>query len=146
MKANIIFNLMISIIMLGCTPQKTSPIEGTWKLVYGIWTSNDTVVYEFPGKLTGSQIKMWSKDYFVFAGRFKIDTAFSDNSGGGRYKLQGNRYEEDIQYHTETTAVGKTAKMLLEIRNDTLIQTWPLLDNGQIDKSNFDQEKYVRLD
>jgi hypothetical protein len=146
MKASILFYSMISVIILGCAPQKSSPVQGAWKLVYATWVRGDTLIGEFPGKWTGSDIKMWSKDYFVFVGRYKSDTTFTDSYGGGRYKLEGNRYEENIQFHTWTSAVGSTVKMLLEIRNDTLIQTWPLRDNGQIDKSNFRQEKYIRLD
>jgi hypothetical protein len=69
-----------------------------------------------------------------------------DGYGGGPYKLNGNRYEENIQFFSVQSVIGQTVKMLLEIRNDTLIQTWPLLENGQIDKSNFRQEKYIRLD
>ena len=146
MKASVLFCLMISVIILGCASQKSSPVEGAWKLVYATWTRGDTLIGEFPGKWTGSDIKMWSKGYFVFVGRFKSDTTFSDSYGGGRYKLAGNRYEEIIQFHTWTSAVGDTVKMLMEIRNDTLVQTWPLRNDGQVDKSNFRQEKYVRLD
>lgn len=146
MKASVLFYLLISMIILGCAPQKSSSVEGTWKLVYATWVKGDSLIGEFPGKWTGSDIKMWSKGHFVFVGRFKSDTTFSDSYGGGPYKLEGNRYEEHIQFHTLKSAIGDTVKMLLEIRNDTLVQTWPLRENGQIDKSNFRQEKYVRLD
>lgn len=36
--------------------------------------------------------------------------------------------------------------MLLEMRNDTLIQTWPVNGDGQIDKSNYRIEKLVRVE
>jgi len=145
MQARILFGLMISMIIVGCAPQKGSPVEGAWKLVHIRMVRGDTLT-EFPGKWTGADMKMWSKGYFVFVGRYKVDTTFIDGYGGGRYKLEGNRYEESIQFHTSTSAVGSTVKMLLEIKNDTLVQTWPLGDNGQIDKRNFNEEKYVRLD
>jgi hypothetical protein len=146
MKAVILFCLMVSVLILGCVPQKRPSVEGAWKLVYFTSVKGDTLVGEFPGKWTGSDMKMWSKGYFAFVGRYKTDTTFSDGYGGGRYKLDGNRYEEIIQYHTWTSAVGDTVKMLLEVRSDTLVQTWPVHENGQIDKSNFQQEKYIRLD
>lgn len=146
MKASNLFCLIISLIIIGCAQHKSSPVEGTWKLVYGKWMERDTLFGEFPGTLTVSQIKMWSKDYVVFVGRFKSGNKFSDNYGGGRYKLQGNRYEENLEFYTDSSSVGGIAKMLLEIKNDTLVQTWPLHDDGQIDKSNFSQEKYIKLD
>ncbi len=37
-------------------------------------------------------------------------------------------------------------KMKLEIRNDTLIHTYPLDENDKVHKSNYFIEKYVRLD
>ena len=89
---------------------------------------------------------MWSKGYVLYVGRYKSDTTFIDGYGGGPYKLDGKRYEENIQFFSFQSSVGQTVKMLLEIRNDTLIQTWPADDNGQINKSNFRQEKYIRLD
>jgi len=50
-----------------------------------------------------------------------------------------------ILYHVNKQYVGKTIKMLLGIRGDTLIQTWPVDKNGQIDKSNYTIEKYTRI-
>jgi hypothetical protein len=138
---------MISLIIGSCTQQKSSQIEGTWQFVSAKGMAGDTVKIQFPSTaLTGSDIKMWSKNHFVFVGRFKRDTTFSNNYGGGTYKLDGNRYEESILYHTNTSAVGNKVKMLLEIRNDTLIQTYPVDDNGQIKKSGYYVEKYIKLD
>ncbi|MEX1140133.1 MAG: hypothetical protein WEF53_12375 [Bacteroidota bacterium] len=146
MKTNIVFSLIMSMVIVACTPQKTSPVQGAWKMVSATFVRNDSLIVDFPGKWTGSNIKMWSKEHVVFVGRFKSDTTLFDIYGGGRYELQGNRYEEIVQYHGVASAVGDTFKMLLEITNDTLAQTWPLPDNGVIDKSNYRQEKYVRLD
>jgi hypothetical protein len=36
-------------------------------------------------------------------------------------------------------------KALLELRNDTLIQTSPVDDNGQINEKKYSIEKYVRV-
>ena len=91
-------------------------------------------------------MKMWTKEHFAFVGRYKSDTTNFDSFGGGQYKLDGDRYEEIIQYHVAAGMVGDTVKMLLEFKNDTLVQTWPVGSNGQIDKRNFNEEKYVRLE
>lgn len=141
-----LFCLTISALILGCAPPKPSPMEGAWKIVHATWVQNDTLAYEYPGMWVGSGMKMWTKGYFAFAGRYKADTTKFDSFGGGQYKLDGDRYEEIIQYHVAPAMVGDTVKMLLQIKNDTLIQTWPVGTNGQIDKKNFNEEKYVRLE
>ncbi len=126
--------------------QKGPSIEGAWKLVHATVVQHDTLMGEFPGVWTGNDMKMWSQGHFIFVGRIKSDTTFTDSYGGGTYTLKGNRYEEQIQFHMVPRLIGKTEKMLLEVRKDTLIQTWPVGENGQIDRSNFSEEKYVRLD
>ena len=146
MKAAVIFSLMALFIMAGCEQQKSSPLEGAWQLVYGKAISGDTLQYEFPGNVTASQIKMWSKNHFVFSGRFQMDTTAQDNYGGGTYTLEGNRYEEKLLYFPNQNSMGNTVKLWIEFKGDSLIQTWPVDDNGQIDESNYRVEKYVRLD
>lgn len=146
MKAKVILFLIISMIIVSCAQQKRSWVEGAWKLVHQTSTVRDTLIFIFPDKYKGSDIKIWSKEYVLYVGQFKSDTSIINGYGGGPYKLEGNRYEENIQFFSVPSEIGKTVKMLLEIKNDTLIQTWPVGDNGQIDKSNFRQQKYVRLD
>lgn len=41
--------------------------------------------------------------------------------------------------------VGKIGKQILEIRNDTLMKTYPCDDNWEIVRSNYNIEKYIRL-
>ncbi len=146
MKRTIFLSLIIALAIGGCTQQKRSPIEGAWKMVFSQSVERDSLLFKFPGNITGSDIKIWSKGYVLYVERFKIDTTFMGGYGGGPYKLNGNRYEETIQFFSIQSVVGQTVKMLLEIKNDTLIQTWPADDNGKINKSNFRQEKYIRLD
>ena len=62
-----------------------------------------------------------------------------NNYGSGTYKLDGNRYEENLTYPNPDTV-----KLLLEIKNDTITQTWPVDDNGQIIKSNYYIQKLTR--
>ena len=106
----------------------------------------DSLTFEFPGSTTGSDIKMWTENHFLTVGRFQMDTTFMDNGVGGTYTLDGNKYEETILYMPGQNGTGQKVKMLLELRNDTLIQTWPVDENGQIDKTNYSVEKYIRLD
>lgn len=138
--------LIASTLIVGCAPPKPSPIEGAWKLQHATWVHRDSLVGEYPGMWVGGGMKMWTRDHFAFVGRYKSDTTNFDSFGGGMYKLDGDRYEEIIQYHIATGMVGDTVKMLLEIKADTLTQTWPVGTNGQIDRKNFNEEKYVRLE
>jgi len=146
MKATSIFFMMIIMIIAGCAEQESKFPQGAWQLVYLKVISGDTLRYEFPGNVTGSDIKMWSENHFLTVGRFKLDTTSMDNGVGGTYTLNRNRYEETILYYPGQDGTGEKVKMLLELKNDTLTQTFPVDDNGQIDKNKYNIEKYVRLD
>ncbi len=88
-------------IMTSCTQQEDNKLKGTWELVYLKSIAGDTLQYEFPGNISGSQMKMWSKDHFIFVGQLKVDTNVRNNYGGGTYTLKDDLYIENIQYHTE---------------------------------------------
>jgi hypothetical protein len=145
MKKTVFLSLIIALIIGGCTQQVSKLPQGAWQFVKSQRVINDSVVNMFPGKYSGSDIKMWSEEHFLVVGRFKMDTAFMDNYVGGTYKLEGNKYEESILYHVNKNAVGLTVKMLLELKNDTLIQTYPVDDNGIPVKGGYYIEKYIRL-
>ena len=148
MKANIIIGLIVSMIVLSCNPNEKQhrKIDGAWSLVYYKTISKDTVIGRYIGKdVIGSQLKVWSQGHFCFVGRFKVGEKQVDNYGGGTYTLQGSQYTETILYHTNKKWIGTKPKMLVEIRSDTLYQTWPVNDSWQVDKNNYTIEKYARL-
>ncbi len=146
MKTTFFLLLLIPLFFVSCNKTTGLPHEGAWKFFYAKSVSADTVVFEFPGNLTGSDLKVWTKNHFIFVGLFDMDTTKIDSYGGGTYTLDGNRYEENILYHANKKSVGEKVKMLLEVKNDTLIQTWPVNEDGQIDKSNYRIEKYIRAE
>ena len=146
MKTTLFLFLFIPLFFVSCNQQKSAQHEGAWKLVYSKSISADTVDYLFPGKMTGSDMKIWTKNHFIFVGKLKLDTTVTDSYGGGTYKLEGNRYEENILYHCFPNFVGNKVNMLLEVKNDTLFQTWPVKEDGTIDKSNYIIEKYIRAE
>ncbi|MBN1183199.1 MAG: DUF4488 domain-containing protein [Bacteroidales bacterium] len=141
----IIICSIITIILLSCGKQQRKPVEGTWNLVYWQSVSDDSVNWKFSEKHKGNQLKIWSDNHFIFVGRFELDTTAINSYGGGTYTLDGNRYEEKIINHVAPSWVGTKNKMLLEIKGDSLIQSYPVDDNWQIDKANYSVEKYVRL-
>ena len=143
-----IFSMLLVIIMIAgsCSQPGNEFPQGAWQLVQVFSVSGNKVVKYFPASLPGSDIKMWSEGHFMFVGRFQNDTSYTDNFGGGRYTLDGNRYEEEIIYHADKGYVGAKVKMLLEQRNDTLIQIFPVNEIGEPNKLQHFIEKYVRLD
>jgi len=142
----LIFSGLIVLLTIGTYAQgKKSPIEGTWNLVSWKSITGGIVVGEFPATFSGSDLVIYSESHFLSIGRLKFDTSFHDNYVGAKYTLTGNHSEETILYFPNQDQVGSKVKSLLELRNDSLIKTYPVNDNWEIDKSNYNVEKYVRV-
>lgn len=141
MKKIIFLSLIISLIIGGCNQVKKSRIEGAWQLVYSHWPPIDGI---FPTQIKGGSIKIWSMEYFATVGRFEMDTVIYDTHVGGTYKLEGNRYQETIHFNPSKGTTDYIVRLILELRNDTLIQRWPADENWNLDEK-FSTEKYVRL-
>ncbi len=143
MKKLILLSLMISLIFGSCTQETKSPIEGAWQMVAAKWGAMEET---FPGQITGADIKIWTADCFAFVGKFQMDTVKTDNFGWGKYKFtEGVRYEENVVMHNINPGLeGQTIRMLLEIRNDTLIQRWPVDENWNL-VEDHSTEKYTRV-
>ena len=142
MRRVIFLSLIIAMIIVSCTQEKKLPIEGAWKLVYG---QRQSIEGTFPAQVMGSDIKIWSKDYFASVGQLKVDTIIYDAYVGGKYSLEGGRFTEEILYHAMKSSVGTKARLLLEIRNDTLIQRWPVDESWKL-QEKYNTEKYIRLE
>jgi hypothetical protein len=126
--------------------QEKLPLEGAWNLVHA-WTKiGNRTIAEFPVTYAGSQCKIWTLRNYLFVGRFREKGTFSDSYGGGIYNLDGNRYEEIIQYNNNSKLIDKKVEMHLEIKNDTLTQIFPVVSNGQPAKDEvYYIYKYVRI-
>ena len=145
MKKNILICLIIPILIGSCTQEKVTLIEGAWKLAYEYEISGDNTTLLFPGTSKGSEIKMWSGDRWALVGVFFQDSTLTDNFGGGKFTLEGTNYQEIVQYHSAKEYLGQTVKLFLEVKNDTLTQIWPVDDEGEIIKSHYHMEKWVRM-
>ncbi|MDP3642181.1 MAG: hypothetical protein Q8S54_03210 [Bacteroidota bacterium] len=145
MKLNLIYCLFIALMIGGCSQPKSLKIEGDWKLVQYQTINGDSVINEFPGKRDLDVTKIWSGNHWVAVGRDKCDTIVVDWYGLGTYKLNGNKYEENVEILFYKPWEGKTIKMLMEMKSDTLIVNYPVDDKGQMDKDWAWIEKYVRL-
>ncbi len=145
MKTTILCSLMIVFSLSVYSQQKSPNIEGTWKLVQHQSITGKTIVTNYPGKSHIDATKIWSGNNFMFISRHKADTTVSDWYGVGTYKLAGNKYEEHIRLINYEPWVGKTVKMTLVMKNDTIVQTYPVDDKGQPDKDGATIEKYIKL-
>jgi hypothetical protein len=145
MKKIILLSLIIALIIGSCTQQEVKfPLEGAWQVVSWQRIAGDTLNAKLGTTFTGTEMKIWSRNCFNFVGRYNLDTAMYDNYGGGTYKLAGTHCEESYLYFGEKSMIGTSQRLLLEIKNDTLIQTWPCDANWQIDKSNYNVQKLTR--
>jgi hypothetical protein len=146
MKKILFLGLVIQLIIGSCTQQQEvkSSIQGAWQVVSWHRIAGDTLNAKLGKTFTGTEMKIWSSNCFNFVGRYDLDTAMYDNYGGGTYKLTGTHCEESYLYFGEKSMVGTSQRLLLEIKNDTLIQTWPCDANWMIDKSNYNIQKLTR--
>ena len=133
------------VLISSCKQEPLNPVIGAWDLIYAKQVRNDSTIATFPGDYQGSQVKMWCNNYWMFVGEFSMDTIKSEGFGGGSYQLEGIVYKESIKYHSSDDFVGETLRMRIVVANDTLIQVWPADETGEVDKSNYQSEKYVRV-
>ncbi len=145
MKKTAVLCSMLLIMLFACKQEPVNPVVGAWDLIYARQVVNDSTVATFPGDYQGSQVKMWCNNYWMFVGQYKQDTIITDNYGGGSYTLEGIVYKETIKYHVASDYVGETLRMRIVVANDTLIQVWPADAMGEVDRSNYTSEKYVRV-
>jgi hypothetical protein len=144
MKKIIFLGLIVSL-TIGIYAQGSQFPQGAWRGISCKHYLGGSVAFDFPGVYTGGSVKIWAVKNVNDIGRFKHDTTVINLYFGGTYKLEGDRYEETVLYHWIPDVVGKTTKMLLQLRNDTLIQTYPVDDKGEIDINNYEILKFVRI-
>jgi len=125
---------------------ETFDITGAWNLVYARTVSGDKVIREFTGNKTGNQIKIWSENHFASIGKYQNGDQESDYYSAGTYTLDKNRYQETILFYKDKNWVGSKPQKYFEIKGDTLFQTWPVNDSGEIDKTHYSVEKYIKAD
>ncbi|MGE5426425.1 MAG: M56 family metallopeptidase [Methylococcaceae bacterium] len=118
-------------------------IEGAWKTFLSQKIENGKAITLITSDSKYTEMKVWTKDYYAYVG----NQGYGSYSfgGSGTYKLNGNLYEENIIYSPVGSTQGQTVKLILEIKNDTLTQIWPIDASGKYDKSNCNIIKMVRM-
>jgi hypothetical protein len=102
MKKSMFLCLIIAGVISGCVQQKDvkSRIEGVWQVVSWQRIADDTLMWELGEDYAGSEMAIWSGNYFSFVGSYTRhqDTVIIENYGGGTYKLDSTHYEESYLY------------------------------------------------
>jgi hypothetical protein len=146
MKTTLFLGLIICLLIGSSATQVSTFPQGAWKWVSAKHYSEGKLISDvFPGMYKGSGVKIWSKTHVNDIGKFQNDTSTINLYFGGTYKLEGKRYEENIIYHFHKEFVGQIMKGLLELRNDTLIQTNGVDEKGKLEKT-YDVMKFVRAE
>ena len=74
-----------------------------------------------------------------------IDNEEMDIAGGGRYTFNDKQYTEYLDYCESSNYIGKELKLNLDLKNDTLYQSWHPIDTlGNVRTDVTLLEKYVR--
>jgi len=140
------FLILVATFFIQSCSNSPSPLEGTWRLAdeYEFKDGRSTSI--FPGTSKGSELKMWTGNRWSLIGVFIEDSVLTDNYAGGTFTLAGSDYKEMVEFHSAPEYRGQTVHLYLEIRNDTLIQIWPVDDNGAPVPDHYYMEKWVRME
>jgi hypothetical protein len=145
MKNIILSVLIIWLILSACAGPGTKGPQGTWQMVQMQMVEGKKVTNYFSENYKINQTKMWDGNHFIFVGKYEVDTTTTYRFGVGTFTLNGNLYEENIQYHFDKSYEGTKNLIWLEIKNDTLLHIFPVDKTGQANVSRHWIEKYVRL-
>ena len=149
MKKNLFLSMIIALIIVSCTQQETVKFPmGAWKLVQVQRIANGKTRITFPTATNkGVQIKVLSEKHWANMGNRDRDTVIIDIYAGGTYTFEGKTYVEDVLYHSSKSYIGKKVQMTLELKNDTIYQTYnPINAEGQVVDSVLIVEKMIQLE
>jgi hypothetical protein len=104
--------LLLAASMQGCCPAKYR-LMGTWEMVSPTVAVPDTSGGGHEGR--GGAIKVLNKTHFAFGIWTPDGHVFA---GGGRYKYDGGKYTEIIEYHFIPTLVGKSLEFHCILKGD----------------------------
>ncbi|WP_422361862.1 hypothetical protein [Reichenbachiella sp.] len=141
-------SLLLLPVILGCQPKveqsKKKPLEGTWELIAVINKENGET---FNTYVEGRRmIKIITPTHFSFVNhdlnQGKDSTAFFA-AGAGRYKLEGDNYQEQLEFCTARGWEGHVFDFKVQIKGDTLIQQG-VEKSEELGVDRYILETYVR--
>jgi hypothetical protein len=138
--------VLVGVIILlasSCIQKKSLTVEGAWKLVSSLHYGFDSVPYHLPDE--NNNFKIYSENHVMYVGQYFYRHDLIQDYGFGTHAVKGGIITENITFHSNPTAVFGEEKMLLEIKNDTLIQTGTIDNTGKLlNKNDYFIHKYIR--
>ena len=142
----LLFLLFICFFFNHLSQSQDFSIVGTWKLVGCKGVRNGITTTLVKNSENGEQLKSWTKENFLFAGKTINNNQAIYSCGHGNYTLQGNQYVERIKVHANPAFEGRTLKLYMELNGDTLTQISPVRSDLSYDKENCWMEKYIKIE
>jgi hypothetical protein len=137
--------MVLSFLFIYPSQSQDFSIVGTWQLVSLQIIRNGVTVTKITDSTKTQNLKSWSKESFLFAGKIINNNNTSYSCGSGTYNLKGNQYSENIKVHSNLGLEGKTINVYLDLKGDTLSQILPVNNIWDYDKNNCYIEKYIRV-
>jgi len=146
----------VAIGLLGCAPEKASPLEGAWELVDAKYAPADPTF----SLTTYRQIKILTKTHWAYLSQDRSAPKLTNGSdaellaaaktfgaGGGTYILDGDTYTEHVEFFATPNLVGASLKFKIKWEGDEWIQTGtlPLKALGWGEKDLELYERYRRI-
>lgn len=146
MKAVIICCLMALLCHKAEAQIKKSDLQGAWKLVAALENING-ITGNFIGKYaTMSETKIWSGNQVMFVNQYKGRKEQSEDYGSGTWKFNGKDYEEFYTISSfDERFENKTVRFKLEMKGDTLVQTYSLNGKSETALDTLYIWKYLKI-
>ncbi|WP_070971228.1 lipocalin-like domain-containing protein [Vibrio sonorensis] len=132
---------------------------GEWRLIDAEMTVSGNTSKTFDS--TRKMVKLFTESHFSFYSKTEDRPPFSAevtdeerlqasktlDVGGGTYKLEENRYTENVVYCSYPNYEGKSITFDLTLEGDTLIQQgdYPLKELGFAEEDGYVREVYKKL-
>ncbi|WP_447642205.1 MULTISPECIES: hypothetical protein [Chitinophagaceae] len=105
--------------------QSSQALSGTYRLLESKTINGNDTTLAFSDTTKTEMFKMFNQDHFAFFNHDKEHGKGKEPlfvSGGGTYTLNGNQYQEYLQYCTARDWENQAFKFELTQKGDTLIQ------------------------
>lgn len=146
MKAGCIFCLMALLCLNANAQIKKSDLQGAWKLVSCKELKDGKITNFLSDGATMNEVKIWSGKQVMFVSHYKGKNEENDDYGSGTWKLNGSNYEEFFTVSSYKEQLeNKTARAKLEMKGDTLVQTFLLNEKFEVDESTKYIWKYLKI-
>lgn len=124
---------------------KKSDLQGAWKLVGFHEIVKGKADNAFPGYAVINLNKIWYGNHVMFVGNYKSKKHNDDDYGLGTWKLDGNKYEEIFPVFSYKDSQGKTVRLKIEMKGDTLIETFPVSEKLEFVEDTLYESKYIKI-